>query len=163
MIQLRGMDTAKIFGAAVALAAVLGTATGTRAGGDWNDGGIAWRPYAEGLSEAKAANKPVCLVFYTEWCPHCTNYARVFHDPRIVETSKSFVMVRVDKDKNAELSAKYAPDGAYIPRTYFLAADGTLRPEITEQRSDYKYFYREDDPAALLGGMSRALGTPDAG
>jgi thiol:disulfide interchange protein len=133
-----------------------------RAGGDWNDAGVAWRPYADGLAEAKSENKPICLVFYTDWCPHCTNYAGVFHDPRVVEQSKSFVMIRVNKDENAEVSAKFAPDGEYIPRTYFLAPDGTLRPEITEARPSYKYFYNEKDPSSLLRGMATALEKPAA-
>ena len=30
------------------------------AGGDWNDAGVAWKPYEQGLAEAKSANKPVC-------------------------------------------------------------------------------------------------------
>ena len=148
----------------LAVAAWLGMVSGgiALAAGDWNDAGVAWRPYADGVAEAKAAGKPVCLVFYTDWCPHCTNYSRVFHDPRVVERAKTFVMIRLNKDQNAEISAKYAPDGEYIPRTYFLTSDGTLRPEITEQRPTYKYFYRVDDPGALLRGMDAALATPGA-
>ena len=94
------------------------------AGGDWNDGGVSWQPYDKGLAAAKKEKKPVCLVFYTEWCPHCANYSGVFHDPKVVEKSKQFVMIRLDKDKNAELSKQYAPDGEYIPRTYFLSSEG---------------------------------------
>jgi protein-disulfide reductase (glutathione) len=145
--------------AAIAAGALsLALATSAVAGGDWNDAGIAWRPYEEGLAAAKAEKKPVALVFYTDWCPHCTNYARVFHDPRIVEKSKSFVMIRLNKDQNAPISAKYAPDGEYIPRTFFLASDGTLKPEITEKRASYKYFYDEKDPASLLRAMNEATG-----
>ena len=144
----------------VAATLALSFASPASAGGDWNDTGIAWRPYEEGLAAAKAEGKPVCLVFYTDWCPHCTNYARVFHDPRIVEKSKSFVMIRLNKDENGPVSAKYAPDGEYIPRTYFLAPDGTLKAEITEQRPSYKYFYDERDPASLLRAMNVATGTP---
>lgn len=161
---MRKSKSIPVLAAAVCgLVFVLSAGRPALAGGDWNDSGIAWRPYAEGIAEAKAGGKPVCLVFFTQWCPHCTNYSRVFHDPRIVERAKSFVMIRLDKDQNAELSARYAPDGEYIPRTYFLTSDGTLRPEITERRPSYKYFYREDDPAALLRGMEEALGTPTGG
>ena len=51
---------------------------------DWNPGAIAWQPYTEGLAAAKAQKKPVCLVFYTDWCPHCHNYSQLFHAPEIV-------------------------------------------------------------------------------
>lgn len=127
------------------------------AGGDWNDAGIAWKSFDDGLAEAKKEKKPVLLVFYTEWCPHCTNYSKVFHDPKVVEQSKQFVMVRVDNDKNKELAKKFQPDGGYIPRTFFLSSDGQLDPEIHEARDKYKYFYSESSPAGILGGMDRAL------
>ena len=126
------------------------------AGGDWNDKEIGWQPYEQGLTAAKKDKKPVCLVFYTEWCPHCANYSAVFHDPKVIEQSKKFVMVRLDKDKNAELSKQYAPDGEYIPRTYFLSADGKLDPDIHAPRDKFKYFYDEKSPESVLAGMSEA-------
>ena len=140
--------------AAVALALSLATA---HAGGDWNDKGIGWQAWEAGLAKAKQEKKPVMLVVFTEWCPHCTNYSAVFHDPKVVAQTKKFVMVRLDKDKNAELSLKYAPDGEYIPRTFFLSSAGALDPEIHAPREKYKYFYDEKDPASVLGGMDAAL------
>jgi glutaredoxin len=145
-----------VLAATVLVVGMLG-ATLTYAGGDWNDGNIAWKSYDDGLAAAKKDKKPVCLIFYTEWCPHCTNYSRVFHDPKVVEKSKQFVMIRLDKDKNGEISKKYAPDGEYIPRTYFLSPDGTLDPEIHAPRPEYKYFYDEAQPGGVLGGMDAAL------
>lgn len=127
------------------------------AGGDWNDAKIQWQPYEQGIAAAKKDKKPVLLVFFTEWCPHCTNYSKVFHDQKVVDESKKFVMIRLDKDKNAELSKKFAPDGEYIPRTYFLASDGTLDAGLTAPRTEYKYFYDERDPAQLLASMDSAL------
>jgi thiol-disulfide isomerase/thioredoxin len=128
-----------------------------RAGGDWNDAAIKWRGYAEGLTEAKKEKKPVCLIFFTEWCPHCTRYSGVFHDPKVVEKAKSFVMIRLDKDKNGELSAKHKPDGEYIPRTYFLSPGGEFAADIRAPREKYQYFYNEADPAELLASMDAAL------
>ncbi len=127
------------------------------AGGDWNDAGINWQPYEQGLAMAREENKPVCLIFYTEWCPHCINYSKIFHNGNVVKHTKQFVMIRIDKDKHPDLSEKYAPDGQYIPRTYFLSSAGTLDPSIHASRERYKYFYDEHKPAALLTGMSQAL------
>ena len=129
----------------------------TLAGGDWNDAGIAWQPYDAGLAAAKAQKKPVLLVFYTDWCPHCQRYSGVFHDPKVVEKAKSFVMIHLNKDQNADISKKYAPDGEYIPRTYFLSSTGEPDFAIHEQRDQYKYFYDEADPAGLLRAMDAAL------
>ena len=127
------------------------------AGGDWNDSGIQWKSYEDGLAAAKKDNNPILLIFYTEWCPHCANYSKVFHDPKVIEQSKNFVMVRVDNDKNKELAKQYAPDGGYIPRTFFLSSDGQLDADLHETRDQYKYFYSESSPTGILGGMERAL------
>jgi thiol-disulfide isomerase/thioredoxin len=124
---------------------------------NWNDANITWMSYDDGLAAARKSHKPICLIFFTTWCPHCKNYSGVFSDPEVVKKAQSFVMIRVDKDKNAELSKKYAPDGEYIPRTYFLSADGTLDASLSETRDQYKYFYNEKDPASILAGMDRAL------
>lgn len=137
--------------------AVVMAAGRVHAGGDWNDAGIAWQGYEAGLAMAKEQKKPVLLVFYTDWCPHCTRYSGVFHDPKVVEKSKSFVMIRLNKEQNAELSKKYMPDGEYIPRTYFLSSAGEPDYEIHAPREQYKYFYNEADPASVLGGMDEAL------
>lgn len=139
------------------LAAHLAVAVAPAAAHDWNDGRITWQPFAQGLAAAKKEKKPVCLVLYTEWCPHCANYSGVFRDPRVVEKAKRFVMIRLDKDKNAELSKKFAPDGEYIPRTYFLSAAGELDPSLHAPRDKFQYFYDEKDPASVLAGMDAAL------
>jgi len=146
----------KMLKRALAVAIVLVTAVAARAH-DWNDGQVAWKEYEAGLAAAKTEKKPVCLVFYTEWCPHCANFSHVFHDPKVVEKSKELVMVRLDKDKNHELSKQYAADGEYIPRTYFLGPDGKLAADIHAPREQYKYFYDEKDPASVLAGMDEAL------
>jgi len=144
--------------AALALAVLFaGAPSPAAAGGDWNDAGIGWKGYDEGLAAGKAEKKPILLVFYTDWCPHCTNYSKVFHDPKVVEKSKSFVMIRLNKDQNAEVSGKYKGDGDYIPRTFFLSSDGVLQEDIHEQRPNYLYFYNESDPAGILRGMDAAL------
>ncbi len=122
---------------------------------DWN-GAIAWRPYAAGLAEAKKTGRPVCLVVSTEWCPHCRNYARVFHDPTVVNAAKSFVMIHVDKDADPAASAAHAPDGEYIPRTMFLDAQGKLAPELHAPRPRYLYFFDESDPRQLARAMTQA-------
>ena len=130
----------------------------------WNPSQIAWREYEEGLAEAKAQRRPVCLVFFTTWCPHCANYSKVFSDPRVVEAAKKFVMIRLDGDKNGELSRRYAPDGEYVPRTFFVDPDGKLLADVHESRPRFLYFYDESRPAGLLAGMQAAvaaLGAPN--
>ncbi len=125
-------------------------------GEDWNDEGIRWMGYDQGLATARAEGKPVCLVFFTTWCPHCKTYSRVFRDPRVEEQAKGFVMIRLDKDENRDLSRQYAVDGEYIPRTFFLRPDGTLDKDIRAQRDRHQYFYDERKADGLLAGMTEA-------
>jgi hypothetical protein len=66
-------------------------------------------------------------------------------------------MIHVDGDQNKNLSTQFAPDGQYIPRTFFLSSNGELAPEISAPRDKFKYFYDEKDPASILAAMDAAL------
>lgn len=127
------------------------------AGETWNAREIDWQTYDAGIAKAKAENKPVCLVLYTNWCPHCRNYSRVFEDPKVVEQAGKFVMIRANADEEQALASKFTQDGGYVPRTFFLSPDGALAPEIHAPRPKFLYFFDERDPRSLLGGMEAAL------
>jgi thioredoxin-like negative regulator of GroEL len=141
---------------AIALSFLLLAPSPALAGGDWNDAKIKWWPYNDGLAAAKKEKKPICLIVYTDWCPHCTNYSKVFHDPKVVEESKNFVMIRLNGDQEKEVSKQYALDGAYIPRTYFLSPSGKVDESVHAPRDKFKYFYDESNPAGILAGMTQA-------
>ena len=125
-------------------------------GETWGGTAIAWRTPAEGFAEAKQSGKPVMLVLFTTWCPHCKNFSKMFDDPRVAEAAKGLVMVRVDADKDEATSTKYQPDGGYIPRTFFLKSDASLVATIKANDGKYGYFYDETNPAPLLASMARA-------
>jgi thiol-disulfide isomerase/thioredoxin len=129
-------------------------------GEEWGGSAIAWRTSEAGMIEAKQSGKPVMVVLFTTWCPHCKNYSKLFSDARVVEASKPFVMIRANADDEEEFAKKYAPDGGYIPRTLFLEPNGALRSEIRASDAEYKYFYNERDPAPLLAAMERAKTLP---
>ncbi len=113
---------------------------------DWNDSAIQWQSYEAGLDLAQKTHKPICLVLYALWCPHCRNYAKVFSDPRVIEESRHFVMIREDIDQRHDVNLKFRPDGGYVPRTYFLSSDGVLESSlIVEERKGQKYTYFYDE------------------
>lgn len=124
---------------------------------DWNVREVAWMPYERGLAAAKAERKPIVLVFYTDWCPHCHNYSRLFHDPELVRLSQQFVMIRVERDGHRDISAQYDIDGEYIPRTFFLTPTGSVMTELTSDNDDFLYFLDEHDPTELIALMQQAL------
>jgi len=123
----------------------------------WNDAQIDWQPYEEGLARARAEGRPVLLVMHADWCVHCRNYSHVFEDPRIVERSRDLVMIRIDVDDEADAARRYALDGGYVPRTYFLAPDGSTRTDVDARRARFRYFYDENDPGSLLAAMDTVL------
>lgn len=128
----------------------------TSAGETWNAAQIDWQPYEAGLARAKAENKPICLIFYTSWCPHCKTYSRIFDDPQVVARSRDFVMIHLNADDEGEVARLFVKDGGYIPRTFFLASDGTPDFGIHAPRDKFAYFYDEKNPAAILAGMDQA-------
>src|SRR3989454_8233381 len=107
----------------------------------------------DGIRDYKVTGVQTCAL---PICPHCANYSAVFHDPKVVDMTKRFVMIRLNKDKEAELSKKYTPDGEYIPRTYFLSSAGVLDADIHAPRDKFLYFYDERTPASVLVGMEEA-------
>lgn len=130
----------------------------SRVGDDgWNGAQIDWKTYEAGLAEAAAKNKPVCLILHTSWCPHCKSYRRVFSDARIVERARRFVMIELDADSHRDIAQRYTPDGAYVPRTFFLSPAGALAVDIHAPRAKYQYFYDENKAESLLAGMDQAL------
>jgi thiol:disulfide interchange protein len=144
-------------GASGCMGAGLAGAPFADAPSDWNVREVAWMPYEAGLAAGKAQQKPIVLVFYTDWCPHCHNYSRLFHDPELVRLSQQFVMIRVERDGHREVSAQYDVDGEYIPRTFFLTPTGSVLTELTSDNDDYRYFLDEHDPTELIALMQRAL------
>jgi thiol-disulfide isomerase/thioredoxin len=127
------------------------------AGGDWNDTGIKWQSYEQGLAMAKTEKKPVCLIFYTDTCPHCIKYSKIFHDAEVIERSKKFIMIRINQTTYPDVGKMYNQDGTYIPRTFFLSPEGKLDPSIHGTIDRFRYYYDEDTPAPLLEAMRVAL------
>lgn len=124
---------------------------------DWNDAQVTWRDYPTGLAEARRDDKPICLVFYADWCTGCQAYRKLFFDPKVVALTKEFVMVRVNRDHAPELSEKYAVDGEYIPRTFFLSPAGALDKEIRRLGQEQAYYYDVTNTSAVRSGMKWAL------
>lgn len=121
---------------------------------DWNQQGIKWMSYKEGTRLAQQINKPVLAVFHATWCHYCAAYSQLFHDPRVVEASKHFIMVSIDVDQNGLLNAVYAERGSQIPRTLFMQPNGTPVYDFSYSDTNYPYFVEYRTPDDLLGLMT---------
>lgn len=123
----------------------------------FNDEGIVWHDLEDGLSLARAEEKPVYLLVHATWCPTCRQFQKVFFAPSIEALSKEVVFVLVDRDKSPRTSLAYAPDGNYIPRSMILTAAGELREELTSGNPDYRYFLPAFSHKPLAAFLSSAL------
>ena len=123
----------------------------------FNDPAIDWQLFDNGRKLAMRENRPIFLLAHTTWCPHCALYREVFFDKSIVELMGAFIPVIVDRDLQPDVTARYAPDGDYIPRTMFLTSEGQLAKELRYTDSKFNYFVDYDDPHFLREYLGRAI------
>lgn len=100
----------------------------------FNDEQIDWLFYDDGLARAQEITRPVLLLAHATWCPYCQRTKRLYHDAKVVDLLQWYVPVLVDIDREPRLSARYAPDGNYVPRHLILMPDGT---HVAEARGPY--------------------------
>ncbi|MFZ0391315.1 MAG: protein-disulfide reductase DsbD [Calditrichia bacterium] len=96
---------------------------------------ISWNKYDEELLQtASRAGQPVMIDFYADWCIPCKEMDQLtFSHPEIIETSRDFMMLKVDlttdKDPLAKsLKEKYKIKG--VPTFVFLNRDGEEIPDL---------------------------------
>lgn len=94
-------------------------------------GKIAWteKTYEAALAEAKAANKPLFVDFYADWCLPCRRMTKeVFSRQDVADAAQAFLCVSVDYDKQRELAERWGIK--QIPAMLFVNPDGSLRDRI---------------------------------
>jgi uncharacterized protein YyaL (SSP411 family) len=122
----------------------------------WNQEGIAWVSYEQGLERARREQKPIMLLMYTDWCPYCRKLSKQFGSADVERQSQDFIMVRVNTDERPDLSARFSPDGTYIPRVFFLAPDGTPNFDFVSSSGESKYSVGSSSNEHLLWLFSEA-------
>jgi thioredoxin-related protein len=84
--------------------------------------------YKTGLEAAKAQNKPLFVMLYADWCPHCNQMKKeVFNDPSVIDfLKKNYVCIfkNIEKEKGKALKEKYNTKS--LPTFLFLDSDETL-------------------------------------
>lgn len=66
--------------------------------GNLSSNEINWQQYSDQiLTTAQEQNKPIMIDFYADWCIPCKELDKLtFTDPRVIEISKEFIMVKAD-------------------------------------------------------------------
>ncbi len=122
-------------------------------------GGIVWHNYADGLRLSKKSGKGMIVIFYTDWCPTCKKYMKLFHDRKVIVKTRKFVMVRVNQDNDPGLGSKYDLDGKYVPRTFALGPTGKILKRIYPKKSKTRYYLgtRRSDLLSFMKRFARVL------
>ena len=86
---------------------------------------IIWEhDYQAALEQQKTQNKPILLAFHASWCPPCREMKETtYHNPEVIEFSKSFIRVIIDYDTQKNIADQY--DIQNIPAYVILHSDGT--------------------------------------
>jgi thioredoxin-related protein len=86
---------------------------------------INWQNYDRGMTMAGEQNKKVFIYFHAEWCSYCTKMEKTtFKRSSVIDyMNQNFVAIKVDSDREQEISSKYYVRG--LPTLWFLKSDQT--------------------------------------
>lgn len=116
----------------------------------FNDEQIEWLFLPEGLKQAQERSRPILLLAHATWCPHCRTTKKIYFDDEVVQLIHEwYVPVLIDIDRQRQLSARYAPDGDYVPRHLILMPDGSHVAEAKGPYPKYEYLIPYLDPEWL--------------
>ncbi|KAI6240825.1 hypothetical protein M3Y99_00389400 [Aphelenchoides fujianensis] len=110
-------------------------------------------------SSPKEQKKPVFLLVHKTWCGACKQLKNSFKtSPKrkeFVDLSRKFVMVNLEDDEEPE-DDKYAPDGRYIPRLYFVDENEEVLP-IDNKKNYPRNAYYFPQLVDVIKAMKQAL------
>lgn len=104
-------------------------------------------PYKKALEIAKTEGKPLFIMLYADWCPHCNQMKKeVFSDPNVMDFLKeNYVCIwkNIEKEEGITLKNKYNTKS--LPTFLFLDSNETLlyalkgEMKTTEFMTEVKY------------------------
>lgn len=91
-----------------------------------------WAPneitYKDALIQAQKENKPIFIMLYATWCPHCnTMKTSVFNDSKVLDfLNKNYICVwkNIEKEEGIAIKEKFNTSG--LPFFLFIDANETL-------------------------------------
>ena len=97
--------------------------------------GMEWETYqAESFNALKSSGKPMIMDFYADWCIPCKELDKItFTDPRVIELSRPFHLLKVNLTSAANLEMNQLKDQYQIrgvPTILFFDRTGQEIPEL---------------------------------
>jgi thioredoxin-related protein len=104
-------------------------------------------PYKKALETAKTKEKPLFIMLYADWCPHCNLMKKeVFSDPNVMDFLKeNYVCIWKNIEKEEGLALKNKYNTKSLPTFLFLDSNETLlyalkgEMKTTEFMTEVKY------------------------
>jgi thioredoxin-related protein len=96
-------------------------------------------PYKKALETAKTEGKPLFIMLYADWCPHCNLMKKeVFSDPNVIDFLKeNYVCIWKNIEKEEGLALKNKYNTKSLPTFLFLDSNETLLYELKgEMKTD---------------------------
>lgn len=107
---------------------------------DWNHNQIS---YNEALIQASKQNKPVFIMLYATWCPHCnTMKSTVFSNSKVLDfLNKNYICVwkDIEKEEGIVLKEKYNTRG--LPTFLFIDSKETLLYSVKGEMKTDAFMY----------------------
>lgn len=85
-------------------------------------------PYQQVLETAKKEGKPIFIMLYADWCPHCNQMKKeVFSDPAVISfLNKNYVCTYKNVEKEEGITLKNKFNTKSLPTFLFLDTNETL-------------------------------------
>jgi thioredoxin-like negative regulator of GroEL len=112
----------------------------------------------EGLARAARTRQPVLVYVQAQWCPRCRELEPLFDEAQVREAAAPLIMVRHDGDEpHPALRGVIGDMDGYVPRVYFLQADGVRMSALTSGHPRYTWFYTPSMQPRLVQNMRDAV------
>ena len=87
---------------------------------------LRWYSFEKGMEISSQKGKKVFVFFRADWCRYChTMETETFENPEVLAfLNEKFIAVRVDTDKEQELSNMFRVRG--LPATWFFSENGDV-------------------------------------
>ncbi|KAI6176839.1 hypothetical protein M3Y97_00842200 [Aphelenchoides bicaudatus] len=118
---------------------------------------IEWIEFDKAEELSNELKKPVFVLIHKTWCGACKQLKNSFSSSpkrkEFIQLTRRFVMVNLEDDEEPQ-DDKFAPDGAYIPRLYFLKGSDVLPVTNKNYPKNLYYFPQLPD---VMKAMNQAL------
>ncbi|XP_076814554.1 thioredoxin domain-containing protein 12-like [Clavelina lepadiformis] len=116
-----------------------------------------WTSFDQAIRSSVETRRPIMLLLHQKWCKACRDLMPKFRANRYIEKlSPLFEMVNLIDDEVPK-DPKFAPDGSYFPRIFFISPEGEVMTDIYNPEAVDRYFYYYYEADSVARSMLKAV------